>query len=323
VGSDMTGDGQMRFDGRVAVVTGAGNGLGRAYALAFAARGASVVVNDLGVALDGSSQSTAPAAQVVSEITAGGGIGVANTSDVSTPEGGHDILRTALEHFGRLDVLVNNAGVVDTGDFQAGDQATTARVISTNLMGAFNVTRPALKVMQSGGYGRVIMTSSGAVFGSREGVAYQAAKSGLIAFTRAMAQIGAPDGVLSNAVLPTAFTRMTSGITDPGFRAFMEERFTPERVAAAVVLLGHESTTVTGECFLAGGGRLARLFLGVTAGYISEDPSPEDFREHLSQAMTIDGFTVPASRIEEFQSYLPLLGYGASLADTLVAKSGD
>jgi NAD(P)-dependent dehydrogenase (short-subunit alcohol dehydrogenase family) len=305
---------EMRFDGRVAVVTGAGNGLGRAYALALAARGAAVVVNDIGISLGGDSASRRPANAVVDEIVAAGGRAAPSYGDVSKASGGQQIVATALAEFGRVDILINNAGVLDTAAFVSSSEESVERVVKTHLLGAFNVTRPALKAMLDQGYGRIVSTSSGAVFGSKEGVAYQAAKSGLIAFTRAVGQIGAGSGVRSNAVLPTAFTRMTSDISDVGFRDFMASRFTPERVAAAVLVLAHESLDVSGECFLAGGGRMARLFLGVTQGHISDNASPEEFRDHLSEIMDTEGYLVPSSRVAEFESYLPRMGYGASLS---------
>jgi hypothetical protein len=119
--------------------------------------------------------------------------------------------------------------------------------------------------------------------------------------------------VAANAVLPTAFTRMTNTIPPGAFHDFMESRFTPERVAAAVLLLAHESFPYSGECFLAGGGRMARMFLGVTEGYVGDDPAPEDFRDQLKEIMATDGFIVPANRIAEFESYLPRLGFGTDL----------
>jgi NAD(P)-dependent dehydrogenase (short-subunit alcohol dehydrogenase family) len=303
----------MRFDGRVAVVTGSGNGIGRAYALALAARGAAVVVNDFGVSVAGDSASQRPANNVAEQIVAAGGRATPSYGDVSTAAGGQDIIATALDVFGRVDILINNAGVLDTGTFLTSSENADDRVVKTHLMGAFNVTRPALKAMINQGYGRIVNTSSGGIFGSKEAVAYQAAKSGLISFTRAVALTGADSGVLSNAILPTAFTRMTSTIPDTGFRDFMESRFTPDRVAPAVLVLTHESLTITGECFLAGGGRMARLFLGVTQGHITDNPTPEDFRAHLTTIMDTHNYTVPASRIEEFESYLPHMGYQATL----------
>ena len=309
----------MRFDDRVAIVTGGGNGLGRAHCLELAARGASVVVNDLGGDVSGQGASASPAQRVVDEITAAGGVAVANGDSVITPEGGRAIVQTALDAFGRVDVLVNNAGILDTDDLLQSSDEHIDLTIATHLRGAFSVTRPALSLMLDQGYGRIVNTSSGAVLGSPAGLAYQSAKSGLIAFTRAVALIGKDRGVLANAVLPTAYTRMTDTIPDEAFRSFMESRFSPDRVAATVALLAHESFPHSGELFLSGAGRMARLFLGVTQGYIAEDPTAEDFAEHLDEIMELDGFGVPPDRGSEFASYLPRLGFAFDATTSLVA----
>ena len=309
----------LRFDDRVAVITGAGNGLGRAHAHLLAARGAKVVVNDLGGDVLGEGASPGPADRVVEEIRAAGGEAVASAASVVTPEGGSSIVQTALDTYGRLDVLVNNAGVLDTQDLLTSSDDHIDRTLDTHLRGAFSVTRPALAHMLEQGYGRIVNTSSGAVLGSPVGLAYQSAKSGLIAFTRALALVGADRGIRVNAVLPTAYTRMTDSIPDPGFRSFMEQRFTPDRVAATVALLAHETFPHTGELFLSGAGRMARLFLGVTQGYINDDPTPEDFADHLDQIMETDGYFVPADRGSEFASYLPKLGFDFATGTKLVA----
>lgn len=300
----------LRFDGRVAIVTGAGNGLGRAHALELARRGAAVVVNDLGGDVTGIGGGAGPAHAVAAEIRDLGGRAEANTDSVIPPKGGQAIVRTALEAFGRLDVLVNNAGVLDTADFLACTDEHIDRTLGTHVRGAFSVTRPALAHMLEAGYGRIVNTSSGAVLGAGVGLAYQAGKSAMIAFTRALAVIGRGRGVIANAVLPTAYTRMTDTIPDEAFRSFMEQRFRPDRVAPAVAMLAHESVAVSGECFLAGGGRMARLFLGVTDGVITDEPDAEFFAESLEQVMQTDGFGVPADRMAEFASYLPRLGFG-------------
>ena len=300
---------ELRFDGRVAVVTGAANGLGRAHALELAARGASVVANDLGGDLDGRNGSSGPADAVAREIRDLGGDAVASAESVVPPEGGEAIVQTALDAFGRLDVVVNNAGVLDTAGFLDAADEHIDRTIATHVRGAFSVTRPALRVMVEQRYGRIVNTSSGAVLGAGVGLAYQAGKSAMIAFTRALAVIGADVGIQANAILPTALTRMTDSIPDEAFRDFMERRFRPSAVSAAVAMLAHESVAVTGECFLAGGGRLARLFLGVTDGFITDEPSAETFAGALDQVMRTDGFSVPADRAAEFASYLPKLGF--------------
>ncbi len=325
-GTHDSGTGRMTerlsFEGRVAVVTGAANGLGRAHVLALAARGAKVVVNDLGGDVDGRGGSTAPADAVVAEIVAAGGEAVTSDASVVTPEGGEAIVATALDAFGRLDILVNNAGVLDTADPLSASDEHIDRTLATHLRGAFSVTRPALRHMCEQGYGRIVNTSSGAVLGSPVGVAYQSAKSGLIAFTRAVALYGAPHGIAANAVLPTAYTRMTDGIPDKAFRSFMEQRFTPERVAATVVLLAHEGFPHSGELFLSGGGRVARLFLGVTEGVVSDDPTPEDLLDRLDDVMDIDGFTIPKDRASEFASYMPRLGFTFGADTKMVAADG-
>lgn len=302
-------DGTLRYDGRVAIVTGAGGGIGRAHAHLLASRGARVVVNDAGTAVDGTGASEGPAGAVASEITDLGGDAIASTDTVVTPEGGAAIVRTALDAWGRVDIVVNNAGVLDTDPFDTATDEHVDRALGTHLRGAFSVLRPAWPVLRDQGYGRIVNTSSGAVFGSAVGLAYQAGKAGLIGLTRGLAVAGAADGILVNALLPTAATRMTDTIPDEAFRTFMHERFTPERVAAAAAVLAHESCPVTGECFAAGGGRIARVFLGVTRGYVGDDPTPEDFADHLLDATDVAGFTVPPDRVSEFASYLGDLGF--------------
>jgi NAD(P)-dependent dehydrogenase (short-subunit alcohol dehydrogenase family) len=312
---------RLTFEGRVALVTGAGRGLGRAHALELGRRGAKVVVNDLGGGVEGLGESLTPARDVANEIIAAGGQAIGNGDSVVTPEGGEAIVEAVLEAFGRLDILVNNAGVLDMAPLLEASDDHIDRTLATHLRGAFSVTRPALRFMLEQGYGRIVNTSSGAVLGSPVGIAYQSAKAGIIGFTRAIALLGKDSNVKANAVLPTAFTRMTDTIPDLAFRAFMEERFVPERVAGAVALMCHESFGPNGECFLAGGGRMARLFLGVTPGFISEEGSAEDFADHLGDVMNADGFIVPADRGEEFASYLPRLGFDFSATTPLVRET--
>lgn len=317
--------GLLRYDGRVAIVTGAGRGIGRAHARLLASRGARVVVNDLGGSIDGSAPSPDPAAAVVDEIVREGGEAVAVTDSVATVEGGAAVVAAALDRWGRVDIVVNNAGVLDSEPFETTAEDTIDRVFATHLRGAFNVLRPAWSAMRDQGYGRVVNTSSGAIFGSPAGLAYQSAKAGLVGLTRGLAVAGAADGIRVNALLPTAYTRMTETIPDPTFREFLERRFTPQRVANAGAILTHERCPVTGEMFAAGGGRIARVFLGVTEGFVDEDPTPEDIAARLGEIMDPSGFTVPGDRITEFAGYLGRLGFDvAALASTqLVADAPD
>jgi NAD(P)-dependent dehydrogenase (short-subunit alcohol dehydrogenase family) len=303
----------FRLDGRVAIVTGAGGGVGRAHAKALAARGACVVVNDLGIALEGSAPSSEVAQRVVDEIVDTGGEAISDAHSVADPDEARAIVRTALDAYGTVDILVNNAGVLDDQLLADVDDAYVGRVLDTHLLGAVSLCQAVWAPMASQGRGRIVNTSSGAVFGSAGGTVYQTAKAGLIGLTRSLALAGADVGIRVNAIMPTAYTRMTAGIPDEAFRAFMERTFGPERVASFVVLLACDDAPVTGECFLVGGGRVARAFLGVTGGYISEDPSPEDFAGHLDEVMDTAGMFVPVDRASEFNSYLGALGFDAEL----------
>jgi len=304
---------KLRFDGRVAIVTGAGGGVGRAHALALAERGARVVVNDLGIALDGSAPSAEVAQRVVEEIERAGGEATADAHSVAEPDPARAIVQTALDTYGTVDILVNNAGVLDDQLLASVDDAYVDRVLATHLRGALTLCRAVWEPMAAQGHGRIVNTSSGAVFGSSGGTVYQTAKAGLIGLTRSLALAGADLGIRVNAIMPTAYTRMTATVPDETFRAFMERTFGPERVAEFVVLLASDDAPVTGECYLVGGGRIARAFLGVTAGYISDDPSPEDFAAHLDDVMDTAGMFVPVDRASEFNSYLGDLGFGAGL----------
>ena len=202
------------------------------------------------------------------------------------------------------------------------DDSYIDRVLDTHLRGAVSLCQAAWEPMTAQEHGRIVNTSSGAVFGSPVGTIYQTAKAGLLGLTRSLALAGADHGIRVNAIMPTAFTRMTAGIPDPDFRAFMESTFGPERVAALTVLLASDEVPVNGECFLVGGGRIA-AFIGVTAGYISRDPSPEDFAAHLDDVMATTEMFVPTDRASEFNSYLGDLGFGAGLDPKSLSAKGD
>ncbi|HSO49291.1 MAG TPA: SDR family oxidoreductase, partial [Acidimicrobiia bacterium] len=255
----------ITFDGRVAVVTGAGGGLGKEYALELARRGARVVVNDLGGAVDGSGSSRGAADVVVDEIREAGGEALASYDSVATREGGAAIVQTALDSYGTVDVVINNAGILRDKSFSNMTLDEVEAVLDVHLKGAFYVSHPAFKVMKERGYGRFVHTSSASgLFGNFGQANYGAAKAGLVGLSNVLAIEGAKYNIKSNAVAPTARTRMTEDILGP-----FVEMFDPRQVMPMVVYLSSEQNQFTHEVFSVGGGRFARVFIGTNTGWFS------------------------------------------------------
>jgi NAD(P)-dependent dehydrogenase (short-subunit alcohol dehydrogenase family) len=276
------------FDGRVAIITGAGGGLGRAHALELASRGAQVLVNDLGGALDGSGASMSPADRVVDEITAVGGIATANHDSVATSEGAQAIVQAALDAFGRVDVLVNNAGILRDKAFHKMDEAMIDSVVDVHLKGALYVSQPAFRVMREQGYGRIINTSSASgLFGNFGQANYGAAKAGLAGLTRVLALEGASHGIRVNAIAPVASTRMTAALLGD-----LATRVSPDSVSPLVAYLAHEECSVTGNAYSVAGGRIARIFVAETRGVVLAENTPEAIRAHLSLIDEVDVATL-------------------------------
>jgi NAD(P)-dependent dehydrogenase (short-subunit alcohol dehydrogenase family) len=274
----------MRFDDRVAVVTGAGRGLGRAYAQLLAARGAKVVVSDVGGALDGDGIDTGPAEQVVGEITATGGTAVACSASVATREGGEAIIATALEHYGRIDVLVHNAGNVRPASLKEMSYEDFDAVLDVHLRGAFHVVRPAFPLMCDAGYGRIVLTSSiGGLYGNRNVANYAAAKAGVIGLSNVAALEGAAEGVRCNVIVPAAVTRMAEGIDTSAYPPMGAEL-----VAPVVGWLAHESCSVTGELFIALAGRVARAVIAESPGVCRPSWTVEDVGSHLDAIRDVE-----------------------------------
>ena len=274
----------LRFDGRVAVVTGAGRGLGRSYAMLLASRGAKVVVNDPGGSLAGEGMDAVPADHVVGEITVAGGQAVACTESVTTREGGDAIIRTALEHYGRLDILIHNAGNVRRGSLKEMSHEDFDAVLDVHLRGAFNVVRPAFPVMCEAGYGRIVLTSSiGGLYGNHGVANYAAAKSGVIGLSNVAALEGAAEGVRCNVIVPAAVTRMAEGIDTSAYPPMGSEL-----VAPVVGWLAHETCSVTGEVFIALAGRVARAVIAESPGVHRPTWTVEDVGEHLDAIRNIE-----------------------------------
>ncbi|EGD72855.1 hydroxysteroid dehydrogenase 4 [Salpingoeca rosetta] len=270
----------LRFDGRVVLITGAGNGLGRAYALAFAERGAKVVVNDLGGSVSGEGKSTRAADDVVAEIKRKGGIAVANYDSV---EAGKSLVDTAIRNFGRLDILVNNAGILRDKSFSKMAEAEWDAVYNVHLKGSFLVTRAAWDVMREQQFGRVIMTSStSGLYGNFGQANYSAAKLGLVGLAHTLAIEGRKYNITCNAVAPTAGSRLSAGVMPPSYAAAVK----PEFVAPLLLWLCHDSCTETKGIYEVGGGWVSKLRLERTLGAVMRSPTttitPETVRDKWS-----------------------------------------
>jgi NAD(P)-dependent dehydrogenase (short-subunit alcohol dehydrogenase family) len=293
----------IRFDGRVAIVTGAGGGLGREHALLLASRGARVVVNDLGGATDATGASAGPAERTVKEIADMGGEAVADTSTVATVEGGQAIVDTALETFGRVDIVISNAGILRDKAFHNMTPELLDPVLDVHLKGAFHVIRPAWVKMREASYGRVLVTTSNSgILGNFGQSNYGAAKLGLVGLARALAQEGTRYNIKVNALAPIARTRMTEELLGP-----LAPKLDPGLVAPVAAWLVSEECPVTGEIYSAGGGRVARFFVGLTEGYANPALTPEDVRDHLDQIRDETGYSVPAGVAEELSALVERL----------------
>jgi NAD(P)-dependent dehydrogenase (short-subunit alcohol dehydrogenase family) len=298
---------ELRFDGQVAIVTGAGGGLGAAHARLLASRGARVVVNDYGGNTHGAGASTTPADEVVAEINSAGGEAVASYDSVITAPAGLAIVRTALDAFGRIDIVVANAGISGGGRFGEIPSESVERMVDTHLIGAFNVLQPAWPHMTEQGYGRIVLTTSGSVFGTAS-APYVSAKAGVFGLARSLSSDGHAHGIKVNAIMPVAYSRMTAQIPDDGFRTWIERHFPPHKVSPLVALLAHRDAPCTGETFSVGGGRVARVVLGVGPGWHTPDPTPEAFLEHFDEVLATEPLVFPRTGEHEVTHYGPAVG---------------
>ena len=278
---DVVNDGDLvndrRFEGRVAVVTGAGRGLGREYAMMLAALGAKVVVNDPGGSLDGVGGDTGPAHDVVRQVLDAGGQAVVSTDSVSTPNGGRAIIDTAQQNFGGVDIVVHNAGIVRRASLQDMTYDDFDAVLDVHLRGAFHIVRPAFPVMCAAGYGRIVLTSSiGGLYGNHDVANYAVAKAGVIGLSNVAALEGAAHGVKSNVIVPAAVTRMAEGIDTSAYPPMG-----PDLVAPVVGYLAHESCAVTGEMFIALAGRVATATVTESPGVYRPSWTIAEVAEHL------------------------------------------
>jgi NAD(P)-dependent dehydrogenase (short-subunit alcohol dehydrogenase family) len=290
----------LGFDGKVAIITGAGGGLGRQHALLLASRGVLVLVNDLGGAVDGTGSDKGAAERVVDEINAAGGEAVGDTNSVATADGGAAIVQSAIDAFGRVDIVINNAGILRDKAFHNMTPDLFDAVIDVHLRGAYHVTQPAWRLMREQGYGRVISTASGAgIFGNFGQANYGAAKMGLIGFTRVLAVEGAKFNIKANVIAPVARTRMTEDILGS-----LGDKLDPKFVSPLVTYLAHESCEPTGRVFSVAGGRVAEVFIAEGRGYVNPEMTPEDVATNLDAISNRDDYVIPTQMSDEIGLYL-------------------
>src|SRR5208337_4057497 len=299
---------EINFNGRVAIITGAGAGLGRQYALELAKRGAKVVVNDLGGSRDGSGQGTSAADKVVDEIKAGGGQALANYDNVALVEGGENIVKAAVEKFGKVDILVNNAGIVRDKTFNKMDEPTWDVVMNVHLKGAFCVTRPAFINMRENNYGRIVMTtSSSGMYGNFGQSNYAAAKLGLLGLVNVLKLEGGKYNIKSNLIAPTAATRFTEDVFPPELFAKMK----PDFVAPAVLYLCSEDCTDSGMVINAAAGYYSRSAIVTGPGAILSDgvkiPTPEDIKDNWKKITSLDNPEYYYQSTDMFKAFAELL----------------
>ena len=304
----------LRFDDQVAVITGAGGGLGLQYALLLASRGARVVVNDIGGSVTGSGSNADAAAGAVEQIRRNGGEAVADTHSVATPEGGQAIVDSALEAWGRVDIVINNAGIVSDAPFEDITAERLDPLVDVHLKGAFHVARPAWIRMREQGYGRILNTCSAAgLLGAERMSNYGSAKTGMVGLTRVLAAEGSDHNIKVNAIAPIAYTRMLAHSVesagqpdDPSAQAILDDlvaqylqKLDPALVAPVAAFLTHRDCPVSGEIYTVGAGHVARFFIGRTKGFYNPALTVEEVRDHLDQIRDEIGYTVPGGPADE------------------------
>jgi NAD(P)-dependent dehydrogenase (short-subunit alcohol dehydrogenase family) len=297
---------QLRFDDEVAIVTGGGRGIGARYARMLADRGAKVVVNDLGAGRHGEDSPDRPADQVVAEIRAAGGEAVADDHDVRLD--GPAVVERAVAEYGRVDIVLNNAGNLGRNPFGQVPLEQLDLVLGVHVRGSFAVTQAAWPHLVASGRGRVLFTSSQASFGAPGSICYSIAKSALIGFTNTLALEGASHGVRTNAIMPAAWTRLTSDTPQADISSLIEGFFDADYVAAFVVWLNHRATDLNGQVFCVGGGRSGKVFLAEVPGVTTGALAPEGWVGHAEELVTVRDYERPGSMVDELGFQAASLG---------------
>ncbi len=288
---------QVRFDGMVAIVTGAGRGIGREHALLLGSRGASVVINDLGGSVEGIGADAQPAKSVAEEIRQAGGTAIANTDSVADRKGAFSIVKSAIDHFGKVDILINNAGIQYIAPFEGYPEDLLDRHFNVHFKGSWNMAQEVWPHMKRQGCGRILMTvSTTGFFGMADNAAYLCAKGALISLTRALALEGAAHGIQVNSLAPGADSRMVGQVTDPKLLAIVK-KLKPSLVAPGACWLVHRDCPVTGRHFKCSAGRMSSIFVASSKGFRT-DPDTftlEAIRDNWDRVTALEPFHVPIS----------------------------